>query len=552
MVASTSLFLLWIGILFGLMLVVAERFFCPSLELISEYLRLPPCVAGATLLSFGNGAPDVFTQLAAISQGDGDASSPGAVAMALSEPLGSGLFVGNVVMALVMLWEVGLLAATYLAFMVTTILLSRGDEPVHADPRLHELPHRLRPMDSFFRESFRMPDLSFADSASDAGGGGGNDAEAPLLLRSHSIGGIAAAARRCALASIDEGEGEQLQGAACREENGREGGSDDPRVDAGPECSPGGGCGGGQPYHQPYIPPAPLGLKTDALLEEEEAAWAAAVAGNSPPAAASPPPPTFAELYGGRGGSGGGVDGGSPGSGSGHGGGFWGSALGGGAGDVSVGRRSLGGRSASGLRREGSGRPPGAMQKLWRYVERPGLALLSVFIPRLPPPVPLRRAGVATVVVFAEAMVLLDGSAGELVSAAVALGQVHGISPALLGATLLAWGNSVSDLVSNTTLARDGLPSMAITACFASPLFVLLAGLVTTLTYATRHGNMQLPCDTSLRVLYGAATTILLGWALAVPLLFRFRLSRRVGCLALAAYLAFQAVYITSVMRESH
>ena len=45
-----------------------RRFFCPSLELISEYLRLSPCVAGATLLSFGNGAPDVFTQLAAISQ----------------------------------------------------------------------------------------------------------------------------------------------------------------------------------------------------------------------------------------------------------------------------------------------------------------------------------------------------------------------------------------------------------------------------------------------------------------------------------------------------
>lgn len=68
--ATTVLFLLWIAILFGLMLIVAERFFCPSLELISEYLRLPPCVAGATLLSFGNGAPDVFTQLAAISQVD--------------------------------------------------------------------------------------------------------------------------------------------------------------------------------------------------------------------------------------------------------------------------------------------------------------------------------------------------------------------------------------------------------------------------------------------------------------------------------------------------
>lgn len=31
--------------------------------------------------------------------------------------------------------------------------------------------------------------------------------------------------------------------------------------------------------------------------------------------------------------------------------------------------------------------------------------------------------------------------------------------------------------VSNTSLARDGYPTMALTACFASPLFILLAGV---------------------------------------------------------------------------
>ncbi len=48
-----------------------------------------------------------------------------------------------------------LLAAYYLAYMGTTIWMSRGQEPVHADPRLHEVPHRLRPMDSFFKGGWR-------------------------------------------------------------------------------------------------------------------------------------------------------------------------------------------------------------------------------------------------------------------------------------------------------------------------------------------------------------------------------------------------------------
>jgi sodium/potassium/calcium exchanger 6 len=65
---SLLLLLLAAVLCFFALLTVSERFFCPALELISEYLRLPPVVAGATLLSFGNGAPDIFTQVAAVGQ----------------------------------------------------------------------------------------------------------------------------------------------------------------------------------------------------------------------------------------------------------------------------------------------------------------------------------------------------------------------------------------------------------------------------------------------------------------------------------------------------
>jgi Ca2+/Na+ antiporter len=66
--ASVLALLLVMLVTFGFLLTAAERFFCPSLEFIADRLKLSPAVAGATLLSFGNGAPDVFTQLAAVRQ----------------------------------------------------------------------------------------------------------------------------------------------------------------------------------------------------------------------------------------------------------------------------------------------------------------------------------------------------------------------------------------------------------------------------------------------------------------------------------------------------
>lgn len=46
-----------------------------------------------------------------------------------------------------------------------------------------------------------------------------------------------------------------------------------------------------------------------------------------------------------------------------------------------------------------------------------------------------------------------------------------------MGLTILAWGNSMGDLSANMTMARKGLANMAMTACFAGPIFNLLIGL---------------------------------------------------------------------------
>ena len=71
----------------------------------------------------------------------------------------------------------------------------------------------------------------------------------------------------------------------------------------------------------------------------------------------------------------------------------------------------------------------------------------------------------------------LDLIADQLVRLLSFFGIVCRIPPTIIGITILAWGNSLQDMVANLTLARKGLTNMSITACFAGPIFNMLIGL---------------------------------------------------------------------------
>lgn len=62
------------------------------------------------------------------------------------------------------------------------------------------------------------------------------------------------------------------------------------------------------------------------------------------------------------------------------------------------------------------------------------------------------------------------------------LGIVLNVNTAYLGATLLAWGNSLGDMVANVGISKRGLAQMAIVGCFAGPLFNMCIGLGLSLT----------------------------------------------------------------------
>ncbi|XP_036382810.1 mitochondrial sodium/calcium exchanger protein isoform X1 [Megalops cyprinoides] len=84
------LFIVWLLFLFMALGVAASKFFCPNLSAISSILRLTHNVAGVTFLAFGNGAPDVFSAMVAFSR-------PHTAGLAIGALFGAGIFVTTVV-----------------------------------------------------------------------------------------------------------------------------------------------------------------------------------------------------------------------------------------------------------------------------------------------------------------------------------------------------------------------------------------------------------------------------------------------------------------------
>eukprot|EP00163_Fabomonas_tropica_P000465 TRINITY_DN1027_c0_g1_i7.p1 TRINITY_DN1027_c0_g1~~TRINITY_DN1027_c0_g1_i7.p1 ORF type:complete len:623 (+),score=164.60 TRINITY_DN1027_c0_g1_i7:803-2671(+) len=162
-----------------------------------------------------------------------------------------------------------------------------------------------------------------------------------------------------------------------------------------------------------------------------------------------------------------------------------------------------------------------------------------VFSTRDKPPRRLRYALV--LLGFVMSVVWIYRVANELVAVLTSFGVVMGISPTIIGLTILAWGNSIGDLVADTTIAKSGYPAMAIAGTYAGPMFNMLVGLGLALTIVTIRSYPEpkvITHQADIPLAFGFLLGSLVLSALSIPST-GFVIHRRWGMFLILYYLTF-------------
>ncbi|KAM7273238.1 hypothetical protein ACFE04_027902 [Oxalis oulophora] len=170
------------------------------------------------------------------------------------------------------------------------------------------------------------------------------------------------------------------------------------------------------------------------------------------------------------------------------------------------------------------------------------LALLHYLLEQEPPttePLPV------VVISFIMSVFWISTIAGELLNCLAALGILLKLPSAILGLTVLAWGNSVGDLVADVAVAKAGHPAMAMAGCFAGPMFNMLVGLGTALVIQTVNvypHAFKLDFNVGIIIAFVFLMLGLMG-SLLVITWSRFRVPRFWGYCLVGLYVVFTAEF---------
>ncbi|KAL7205124.1 hypothetical protein ACSBR2_018111 [Camellia fascicularis] len=169
------------------------------------------------------------------------------------------------------------------------------------------------------------------------------------------------------------------------------------------------------------------------------------------------------------------------------------------------------------------------------------LAVLHYIVQKEPPKI---EEMPVVLIAFVMSVFWISVMAGELLNCLAALGALLKLPAALLGLAVLAWGNSVGDLVADVAVAKAGQPALAMAGCFAGPMFNMLFGLGTALVIQTANvypKAYELHFHVSIVVAFVFLLLSLMG-SLLVITWYRFRVPRFWGFCLVGLYVSFIAV----------
>lgn len=130
---------------------------------------------------------------------------------------------------------------------------------------------------------------------------------------------------------------------------------------------------------------------------------------------------------------------------------------------------------------------------LWQLVSAGGLLVglvVSFTTHRSHPPTSFLYCSFFLLLAFVSCVCWIYAVANELMALLVAAGIISHAGNSLLSLTVLAWGNSVGDLITDVSVARAGFAQMAIAGCFGGLVFNILLGLGIPMVAAFLHGHV--------------------------------------------------------------